>query len=240
MPPEASGGERARIRRRQGRRTPRNRSRTRSTAPRSALCSVDAPPDFVRARRPRCAAEPLRQDARRPKDATARRRCARVDAHRRCSTCRRRSNPAGDGRDEYYAALDAADGAWALNDLDVAKMEAMLDRLLAAQLLQAHEEARIDGARSSLPAKRSAPAPDHRAELARRERGAATMSTGTKLGIGAIAATILAALIGAYVATRPPKCTPNERRDCPRICQAGRASQSCSDEGAWGPCECIP
>jgi Fic family protein len=44
-------------------------------------------------------------------------------------------------RDPYYAALRAADSAWDRGVLDVAEMEAMISRLLAAQLVQIHEQA---------------------------------------------------------------------------------------------------
>jgi Fic family protein len=43
-----------------------------------------------------------------------------------------------DCRKPYYAALDAADAAWEKNIVDVSEMEALLSRLLAAQLLSAH------------------------------------------------------------------------------------------------------
>lgn len=41
----------------------------------------------------------------------------------------------------YYDALDAEDAAWRSGELDVSKMEALLDGHLAAQLLSVHEAA---------------------------------------------------------------------------------------------------
>ncbi len=41
----------------------------------------------------------------------------------------------------YYDALDAADAAWRNGELDVSKMEALLEGHLAAQLLSVHEAA---------------------------------------------------------------------------------------------------
>lgn len=44
-------------------------------------------------------------------------------------------------RATYYSALRAADAAWARGSLDVSEMEAMVSRLLAAQLVQVHADA---------------------------------------------------------------------------------------------------
>jgi Fic family protein len=46
-----------------------------------------------------------------------------------------------DDRDSYYAAPRTADSAWGRDVLDVSKMEALISRLLAAQLVQIHEQA---------------------------------------------------------------------------------------------------
>lgn len=43
----------------------------------------------------------------------------------------------------YYAALEVADGAWKRDQLHLAEMEAMLERMLAQQLLNATQEATI-------------------------------------------------------------------------------------------------
>jgi Fic family protein len=51
-----------------------------------------------------------------------------------------------DNRQPYYAALDAADAAWERgNVVDVTKMEALLEGMLAEQLVCAHQEATREG-----------------------------------------------------------------------------------------------
>jgi hypothetical protein len=44
-------------------------------------------------------------------------------------------------RPPYYAALRSADAAFSQGSTDVSKMEEMLSRLLAAQLVQIHKQA---------------------------------------------------------------------------------------------------
>jgi Fic family protein len=56
-----------------------------------------------------------------------------------------------ENRQPYYAALDAADAACERGEVDVAAMEELLERLLAAQLLSAH----ADATRDKEPDKRS-------------------------------------------------------------------------------------
>jgi fido (protein-threonine AMPylation protein) len=145
-----------------------------------------------------------------------------------------------ENRDEYYAALDAADVAWAAQRLDVSRMEALLDRLLAAQLLKAHEEARADakGRQDLLPSERAVDRPDAAAALVSRSEDPKRMTTGTKLGIAALIVTLLTAIIGAYAAHQPPKCAPNDRKGCPAACSQGEGFQICSAEGIWGDCKC--
>jgi Fic family protein len=46
----------------------------------------------------------------------------------------------------YYAALEDADGHWAINSLDLKSLESLLDQCLAKQLLSAYEDAKNPGA----------------------------------------------------------------------------------------------
>jgi Fic family protein len=46
-----------------------------------------------------------------------------------------------DNRQPYYAALDAADAAWAKGQLDVSKMEELIESLLARQLISVYRAA---------------------------------------------------------------------------------------------------
>ncbi|MCP4678566.1 MAG: Fic family protein [Deltaproteobacteria bacterium] len=152
-----------------------------------------------------------------------------------------------DTRDPYYAALDAADAAWEKGKVDVSVMEELLDRLLARQLLSTHEAARYseddqvsDGEFGSGSQTDTDAQADEAANSIER-RGSRFTTGGRITAIIAAAAVVIAAIIGAIVSLQPPKCTPNDTKECHRQCPQGAYStQICNPDGTWTLCKCVP
>ncbi len=152
-----------------------------------------------------------------------------------------------DNREPYYAALDSADAAWQGERIDVSAMEELLDRLLARQLLSAHEAARccsddqISDSETYIDTKYETDDQINNLQTVLEKRKSRfTNSTKVVALIGA-AAVIVAAIIAAIVSMQPPKCTPNDTKECRRKCQSqDYAMQVCKPDGEWTRCKCLP
>jgi fido (protein-threonine AMPylation protein) len=137
-------------------------------------------------------------------------------------------------RDDYYAALDAADVAWDEDRLDVSQMETLLDALLAKQLLGVHDDARSSEGSPKDELK------GRQRTLVARSRGK-RRNTRYQVNVAIIAgiAIVLAAAIAGFVQTRPPRCTPHDSKPCSEQC--GHEEQGftvCTEDGAWKQCAC--